>query len=518
MATSRSKAPRSAPGAADAPLFRRILVANRGEIAVRVMRACRELGIESVAVYSEPDRSALHVRQADHAYPIGPAAASESYLRIDKLVAAAKVSGAQAIHPGYGFLSERAAFAEACREAGIVFIGPSPEAISAMGDKVEARRLMRLAGVPVVPGSDDALASDAEVERLAAETGFPVMLKAAGGGGGKGMRLVGSAAELKSGLRAARSEAKSAFGDDRVYVEKAIVRPRHVEVQVLGDTHGNVVHLYERECSIQRRHQKVIEESPSLAIDQATREEMGRVGVQAAKAVDYVGAGTIEFLVDQDRKFYFLEMNTRIQVEHPITEAVTGVDLVKAQIEIAAGRPLRFRQEDVVQRGWAIECRIYAEDPDNNFLPAPGRIEVLRVPSGIGIRDDSGIYEGFEVSTYYDPILSKLVAWGSTRDEAIGRMLRALREYVIVGPTANVAFHRWALEHPDFRAGDIDTGFIGRHFKPAPPADGVAADLPVIGAALAAVSRSGVAANGSRPPEAPRSRWRELARREALRE
>ena len=501
------------------PLFRRVLVANRGEIAVRVMRACRELGIESVAVYSEPDRTALHVRQADHAYPIGPAAASESYLRIDKLIDVAKKSGAEAIHPGYGFLSERAPFAKAIADAGLVFIGPSEHAISAMGDKVEARKLMKKAGVPVVPGSDDALASDEEVEKIAAGAGFPVMLKAAGGGGGKGMRLVNSPAELKSGLRAARSEAKSAFGDDRVYVEKAIIRPRHIEVQVLGDTHGNVIHLYERECSIQRRHQKVIEESPSLAIDQKTREEMGRVAVQAAKAVDYVGAGTIEFLVDQDRRVYFLEMNTRIQVEHPITEAVTGVDLVRAQIEVAAGRPLRWKQQDIVQRGWAIECRIYAEDPDNNFLPAPGRIEILHVPSGIGIRDDSGVYEGFEVSTYYDPILSKLVAWGANREEAIGRMLRALREYVIVGPVANIAFHRWALEHPAFRAGEIDTGFIGRHYKPGATAGTTDADLPIIGAALAAVTRGASAQNGAAPTKAARrSGWLDVARREALRD
>src|SRR5437667_90687 len=404
MATSRSER-------ASGPLFKRILVANRGEIAVRVMRACRELGIESVAVYSEPDRGALHVRQADHAYPIGPARAAESYLRIDKLIAAAKESGAEAVHPGYGFLSERAAFAQACADAGLVFIGPSARAITAMGDKVEARRLMRKAGVPVVPGSDDALGSDAE-------------------------------------------------------------------------------------------------------------EGMGRVAVAAARAVDYVGAGTIEFLVDQERRFYFLEMNTRIQVEHPITEAVTGVDLVKAQIEIAAGRALGFAQEDVVQRGWAIECRIYAEDPENGFLPAPGRIVVLRVPSGIGIRDDSGVYEGFEVSINYDPILSKLVAWGSNRDEAIDRMLRALGEYVIVGPTANIAFHRWALGHPAFRSGDIDTGFIARHFAPGALAEGTEADLPLIGPALAAMARSGpvTGANGARPPGLPRSRWRELARREALRE
>jgi acetyl-CoA carboxylase biotin carboxylase subunit len=495
-----------------------VLVANRGEIAVRVIRACRELGIESVAVYSDVDRTALHVRQADRAYPIGPAPAAQSYLVVDKIIAAAKATGAEAIHPGYGFLSERAVFAKACADAGLVFIGPSADAIEAMGDKVEARKRMIAAGVPVVPGSEDPIESDAEVEKLAAQIGFPVMLKAAGGGGGKGMRLVDKPEALKSGLRAARSEAKSAFGDDRVYVEKAIVRPRHVEVQVLGDTHGHVIHLYERECSIQRRHQKVIEESPSLAIDQKTREEMGRVAVQAAKAVDYVGAGTIEFLVDPERNFYFLEMNTRIQVEHPITEAVTGVDLVKAQIEVAAGRPLAIRQQDVVQRGWAIECRIYAEDPENNFLPAPGRIDVLRVPNGIGIRDDSGVYEGFEVSTYYDPIISKLVAWGATRDEAIARMLRALHEYVVVGPTANVAFHRWALAHPAFRAGEIDTGFIARHFTKGVLAGGTDADVPLIAAGIAAVSRTvAPAAAKAEPVGTPRSRWRELGRLEALR-
>jgi acetyl-CoA carboxylase biotin carboxylase subunit len=479
------------------------------------MRACRELGIESVAVYSEPDRTALHVRRADHAYPIGPAAAAESYLRIDKILDVARQSGADAIHPGYGFLSERAAFALACAEAKVTFIGPSAEAIDAMGDKVAARKRMIAAGVPVVPGSEKPIESDAEVERLAKQIGFPLMLKAAGGGGGKGMRLVADAGALASGLQAARSEAKSAFGDDRVYVEKAIVRPRHVEVQVLGDTHGTVVHLYERECSIQRRHQKVIEESPSLAIDQRTREEMGHVAVQAAKAVGYVGAGTIEFLVDQDRRFYFLEMNTRIQVEHPITEAVTGVDLVKAQIEIAAGRPLRFRQQDVVQRGWAIECRIYAEDPENNFLPAPGRIAVLRVPSGIGIRDDSGVYEGAEVTTQYDPILSKLIAWGSDRNEAIQRMQRALREYTVVGPITNVAFHRWALDHPAFRSGDIDTGFIAREFQPSMLDDGLDADVPLIAAAIAAVSRSQASATATTAP-AP-SGWRAAARREGLR-
>jgi len=500
------------------PLFRRVLIANRGEIAVRVIRACRELGIESVAVFSEPDRTALHVRQADHAYPIGPAAPTESYLSIEKLLAVAKASGAEAVHPGYGFLAERTAFAEACRSAGLVLIGPTPEAMAAMGDKLEARRIMSRAGVPVVPGTEEPVASESEVTRLAGEIGFPVLLKAAGGGGGKGMRLVERAGDLAGALRSARSEAKSSFGDDRVYIERAILQPRHVEVQVLGDSQGHIIHLYERECSIQRRHQKVIEESPSLAIDQATREAMGEVAVKAARTVNYTGAGTIEFLVDPARKFYFLEMNTRIQVEHPITEAVTGVDLVKAQIEIAAGLPLRYRQEDIVQRGWAIECRVYAEDPDNHFLPAPGKIEVLRVPSGIGIRDDSGVYEGFEVSTNYDPLLSKLVAWGGNRNEAIERMLRALHEYTVVGPTTNLAFHRWALEHPAFRAGEIDTGFITRHFHPGAPPDGLAADLPLIGAALAAVSRTRQAPNGAGTAAAPGSRWRELARREALRE
>ena len=511
MATSRS----------EAPLFRRVLVATRGEIALRVIRACRELGIETVAVFSEPDRGALHVRQADHAYPVGPAPAADSYLRIDRILEVAARAGADAIHPGYGFLSERAVFARACADAGITFIGPAPEAIEAMGDKLEARRRVGAAGVPVVPGSPDPIADDAQVEMLARAIGFPVLLKASAGGGGKGMRLVDTPERLASSLRAARSEARSAFGDDRVYVEKAIVRPRHVEVQVLGDRHGSLVHLYERECSVQRRHQKVIEESPSPAVDQAIRERMGAVALAAARSVDYVGAGTVEFLLDQDGSFYFLEMNTRIQVEHAITEAVTGVDLVRAQIEIAAGRPLAFRQQDVVQRGHAIECRIYAEDPDNGFLPAPGRIEVLRVPSGIGIRDDSGVYEGFEVSTFYDPMISKLIAWGATRPEAIARMRRALREYVVVGPTANVAFHRWALAHPAFVAGDVDTGFIGREWRPGAGAAHLDADLPLIGAAMAAAVQRAVRAGAvapSGPTAASRSRWKQAARREACRD
>ena len=448
-------------------MFNRILIANRGEIAVRVIRACRELGIETVAVYSEADRAALHVQYADHAYLIGPPPSAESYLVIPKIIEAAQKSGAEAIHPGYGFLSERALFARACQEAGVVFIGPTPEAIAKMGDKVTARTIMQQAGVPVVPGTD-VLGSEEEVITAAERIGFPVMFKASAGGGGKGMRLVQSRNEVLSALRGVRSEAKSSFGDDRMYMEKFIEKPRHVEVQVLADTHGHTIHLYERECSLQRRHQKVIEESPSTAINEAVRKQMGQVAVEAAKAVHYVGAGTVEFLVDAHQNFYFLEMNTRIQVEHPITELVTGVDLVKAQIQIAAGERLPLQQKDIQQRGWAIECRIYAEDPARDFLPSPGKIEILRTPGGNGIRDDSGVYEGWEVPIYYDPLISKLCAYGRTREEAIQRMLRALQEYTIEGIVTNIPFHRWALKHPRFLAGDLDTGFIPQEFHELP--------------------------------------------------
>jgi len=448
-------------------MFKRILIANRGEIAVRVIRACRELGVETVAVYSEADRTALHVQYADQAYLIGPSPSAESYLVIPKIIEVAKKSGAEAIHPGYGFLSERAPFARACKAAGIVFIGPTPEAIEKMGDKVTARTLMQKAGVPVVPGTD-VLGSEEEVLIAAERIGFPVMFKASAGGGGKGMRLVHSRDEVVSALRSVRSEAKSSFGDDRMYIEKFVEKPRHVEVQVLADTHGNTIHLYERECSLQRRHQKVIEESPSMAVNQAVREQMGQVAAEAAKAVNYVGAGTVEFLVDAQQNFYFLEMNTRIQVEHPVTELVTGVDLVKAQIEIAAGEHLALQQQDIQQRGWAIECRIYAEDPARDFFPSPGKIEILRTPGGNGIRDDSGVYEGWEVPIYYDPLISKLCAYGRTRDEAIQRMLRALQEYTVEGITTNIPFHRWALKHPRFLAGDLDTGFIPQEFHGLP--------------------------------------------------
>jgi acetyl-CoA carboxylase, biotin carboxylase subunit len=503
-------------------MFKRILIANRGEIAVRVIRACRELGIETVAVYSDADRTALHVKQADYAYPVGASASAESYLVIDKILAAARESSADAIHPGYGFLSERAVFARRCREAGIVFIGPSPEAIEAMGDKVAARKLMQRAKVPVVPGSEGTLDSEDEVVTVCRRIGFPVMLKAAAGGGGKGMRLVSKEADLRGALRGVRSEARSSFGDDRVYVEKFVTKPRHVEIQVMADTQGNTVHVYERECSIQRRHQKVVEETPSPAITPEIRERMGAVAVQAARAVDYVGAGTIEFLVDADRNFYFLEMNTRIQVEHAITEMVTGIDLVKTQILVAAGEPLPFAQGDIVQRGHAIECRIYAEDPYNNFFPSPGKIEFLQVPGGIGIRDDSGVYEGYEVSLFYDPMISKLIAWGTTRDEAIRRMGRALDEYRIHGLVTNLAFHRWILKHPRFLAGDFDTNFINQEYHGLVDGDRpLLREAALAAAALAERHRERERSshiNAVAPRGATQSAWRLAARRSALRE
>ncbi len=495
--------------------LRRVLIANRGEIAVRVARACRELGIESVAVYSEPDRTALHVQVADYAYPVGPAPSAQSYLVVDNILAAARASGADAIHPGYGFLAENAAFARRCAQEGITFVGPPPDAIIAMGDKVEARKRMIAAGVPVVPGSKDTLADD-EVMAEAARIGFPVMLKASAGGGGKGMRMIARKEDLASALRAVRSEAKSSFGDDRLYLEKFVLGPHHVEVQVLADSHGHTVHVFERECSVQRRHQKVIEESPSPFIDDRIRHAMGDVAVKAAASVGYVGAGTVEFMVGADKNFYFLEMNTRIQVEHPITEMVTGIDLVQAQLRIAGGEPLPWKQEDIHQRGHAIECRIYAEDPVT-FFPSPGKISLLRVPSGIGIRDDSSVYEGAEVTVHYDPMISKLVAWGADRDEAIRRMLRALAEYRIQGPTTNVAFHRWALQHPRFRSGNYDTSFVPQEYKglPAAPDGGDPDATAIIAAAVALVERQHVTV--ARGPAQARNAWRDNARREALR-
>ena len=442
--------------------FRKILIANRGEIAVRVIRACREMGIASVAVFSEADRGARHVRLADEARPIGPALAAESYLRIDRVIEAARASGAEAVHPGYGFLAENAGFALACEEAGLVFIGPRSRTITLMGEKTSARRLAVEAGLPVVPGTLEPLEDDAAIRREAERIGFPLMLKAAAGGGGKGLRLVASAGEIASAAARARSEARSAFGDDRVYLEKALSRPRHVEIQVVADHHGHAVHLFERECSIQRRHQKVVEESPSPLLTPELRARMGALAVALVRKAGYVNAGTLEFLVDESRAPYFLEMNTRLQVEHPVTELVTGIDLVKLQIRIAEGATLPFGQADLAQRGHAIECRVYAEDPDAGFLPSPGRIVALRVPGGPGIRDDSGVEEGDEVPSHYDPLVSKLVAWGEDRASAIARMRRAVREYRVLGIKTTLPFFERVLRHPDFVAGRIDTSFVER--------------------------------------------------------
>ncbi len=438
--------------------FKKVLVANRGEIAVRIFRSLREMDIVPVAIFSDADRAALHVRHADEAYHVGPAPSAESYLVTERILDAAVKAKVDAIHPGYGFVSENVAFAKACEERGITFIGPPTGAIDAMGDKTRARARMIEAGVPVVPGAH--VSSIDELARKADELGYPVMLKASAGGGGKGMRLVTRPQDLASGFERARSEALASFGDDNVYLEKAIVGPRHVEIQVLGDQHGELLHLYERDCSIQRRHQKVVEETPSPVGDHALISKMGEVAVRAARAVQYFSAGTIEFLVDAQKNFYFLEMNTRLQVEHPITEWVTGVDLVREQVRVAQGERLGFSQKDVTTRGHAIECRVYAEDPAAGFLPSPGRIERLRTPAGPGIRDDAGTYEGAEVSGHYDPMISKLSCWAPTREAAIARTRRALREYWVAGIATNIGFHLALMDHPDFVAGQYDTGFI----------------------------------------------------------
>ena len=469
-------------------MFKKILIANRGEIACRVIRACREMKIATVAVYSDADKNALHVRMADEAYHIGPAVSSESYLRGDKIIEVAKKSGAEAIHPGYGFLSENAQFVRQTTEAGIVFIGPSPEAMEVMGGKISARKIAIDAGVPVVPGTTEPLKSYEDARETAASFGYPVMLKASAGGGGKGMRLVESESELRSALETAQSEARASFGDDAVYIEKAIVRPRHIEIQVFSDRHGNHVHLGERECSIQRRHQKVIEECPSPINSAEMRAEMGACAVKVARSVDYVGAGTVEFLVsDVDRSFYFLEMNTRLQVEHPVTELVTGIDLVREQINVAAGKNLSFTQEDVRWHGHAIECRIYAEDPENNFLPSPGTITRLKIPQGPGVRDDGGVYQGAEVSIYYDPMISKFAVHGRDRSGAIDVMRRALAEYEIGGIKTTLPFFREIAEDEEFIEGRLDTGFIPRfnERKQAVEIGQETSDMAIIAASLA---------------------------------
>ncbi|SHG30917.1 propionyl-CoA carboxylase alpha chain [Fodinibius roseus] len=447
------------------PDITKILIANRGEIASRVIRTCRELGKQTVAVYSTPDADAPHVQQADESVHVGPAASSESYLVIDNIIQAARQTGADAIHPGYGFLSENADFSQQCREEGILFIGPGPEAIRTMGDKTAARELMSKAGVPFPPGTRKELQEIGEAKKVADEIGYPVLVKAAAGGGGKGMRIVETEEEFEAAIKAAKSEARNAFGDDRVYIEKYLVQPRHVEFQIMADEHGNTVHIFDRECSIQRRHQKVIEEAPCSMLTPDLRSEMAEAAISAARAVDYVGAGTIEFLVDADRKFYFLEMNTRLQVEHPVTELITGLDLVAMQILVAEGKALPFKQEDIRMEGHAVECRIYAEDPREHFLPSTGTLTKHRIPSGNGIRVDAGIEEGQAVTISYDPMISKLCAYGQNRDHAIRRMLRALDEYEIAGCRTTIPFCKYVLTHPAFAAGDYDTHFVPDHFS-----------------------------------------------------
>ena len=444
--------------------FDKVLVANRGEIAVRILQGLQEMGLATVAVYSDVDRTALHVLQADEAVFIGPAPAAESYLVGQKLIAAAKESGAQAIHPGYGFLSENAAFAEAVEKAGLVFIGPTAESMKVMGDKLSARRKMRSSGVPVVPGTDEAVTDPELAIGIAREIGYPVLLKASAGGGGKGMRIVREAKEMASALRQTQGEAGNAFGDDAIFIEKYIENPKHIEVQVLGDGQGNVIHLFERECSVQRRHQKVIEESPSPSLTPELRRQICQTAVQTAQAIDYRGAGTVEFILAPGGEFYFLEMNTRLQVEHPVTEMVTGTDLVQAMVKIAQGEGICYRQDELVQRGWAIEYRLYAEDPGRNFAPSVGKILALTLPQGPGIRVDSGIYEGFDVPIHYDPMLAKLIVWGEDRAQAIARSRRALREFTLHGPVHNMPFHLWALDQPAFRTGAYTTDFVAQEF------------------------------------------------------
>lgn len=446
--------------------IRKILIANRGEIALRILRACREMEIQTVAVFSEADRTAAHVRLADQAVYVGPAPSSQSYLVIDHILRAAKESGADAIHPGYGFLSENDEFADRVAQEGLIFIGPPGSAMRQMGSKTEARKLAKRCGVPTVPGTEEGLRSKEEARQIADQIGYPVLIKAAAGGGGKGMRLVQSPEELNDAINRAQGEALSAFGDDTVYIEKYVVQPRHIEIQILADAHGHVVYLGERECSIQRRHQKVIEESPSCIVTPELRKRMGDSAVRLARECGYVSAGTLEFLVDHERNFYFLEMNTRLQVEHPVTEMVTGVDMVRQMIHIAAGDALPFTQDDIRMSGHAIECRIYAEDVENNFAPSIGRIEHLEPSLGPGIREDSGIFEGDTVQIYYDPMISKLVAWANDRKHAIARMRRSLREYAVVGVDTTIPFCLFVMENESFQKGDFDTGFVQKEFTP----------------------------------------------------
>ncbi len=498
-------------------MFKKILIANRGEIAVRIIRSCREMDIQTVAVFSDADRHGLHVRHADEAYHLGPSKASESYLRIDKILEIAHKCGADAIHPGYGFLAERADFSQACLDQGIAFIGPKPSAIAAMGDKQVARDTVTKAGVPVVPGTEgQGDLSDEALLKIAPEIGFPLLIKPSAGGGGKGMREVGNIKEMPGLLTASRREAESSFGDGNIYLEKLIQGARHIEIQILADQYDHVIHLGERECSIQRRHQKLLEESPSVVIgdDQALRDKMGAVAVQTTRAVDYLNAGTIEFLLDKDNNYYFLEMNTRLQVEHPVTEAVTGIDIVKEQIRIAAGLPLQHMQYDIKFHGWAMECRINAEDPFRGFLPSTGVITQALLPSGPGIRVDSGVYSGLEITPYYDALIAKLIVHGETREETIARMKRALEEFRVLGVRTNIPFHQALLENPDFLVGNFDTQFVK---DGVPPFSEVQKDkdLPAVAAlaaVLAAHDRAHRSAIAIQRPKRDTSNWKWLGR------
>jgi acetyl-CoA carboxylase biotin carboxylase subunit len=497
----------------------KVLIANRGEIAVRIIRACRDLGIPTVAVYSDADRTALHVRYADEAVNIGAPPPRESYLRIDKIIDAARKTGADAIHPGYGFLSEREAFAGAVQEAGLIFIGPPPHAIATMGDKQAARETVKNAGVPVVPGTEPGLKDDELIAVANREVGFPLMVKAAAGGGGKGMRMVRSSEDLPAALVTARREAESAFGDGRVYIEKLVEGARHVEFQILADMHGNTVHLGERECSIQRRHQKLVEESPSPIMDDSLRQRMGEMAIKAAQSVGYINAGTIECLVDKDKHFYFLEMNTRLQVEHPVTELVTGIDIVKEQIRIARGRRMGPTESFMEPRGWAIECRINAEDPYNNFIPSVGKISTMIVPTGPGVRVDSGVYSGFEITPNYDSMIAKLIVWGDTRSEAILRMRRALSEFLIMGVKHNIPFHMNLFNSVSFHAGRFDTKFVEEKFSMTtyeqPPTD-AEVETAAIAATLFAHRNKQLAGQVVGRTERDASNWKYVSRWERM--
>jgi acetyl-CoA carboxylase biotin carboxylase subunit len=499
----------------DGKLLRKVLVANRGEIAIRIFRALSELDIRSVAVYSEADRLSLHLGYADGAHLIGPPPAAESYLNIPRIIEVARETGCDAIHPGYGFLAESHDFAAACENSGIVFIGPSPASISAMGFKTEAKRIMQASGVPTIPGSPGPVADAGEAEEVAESIGYPVMLKASAGGGGKGMRIIGQGSEIRAAFRTARAEAEAYFGNPEIFIEKYIEQPRHIEVQILADNHGNVIHLGERECSVQRRYQKLIEETPSPALDSKARARIGETAVRAARAADYRNAGTVEFILDRTGNFYFLEMNTRLQVEHPVTECVTGIDIVKNQIKIASGLPLEYRQEDIRRHGSAIECRIYAEDPKNDFLPSLGKIVRLKNPEGPWVRIENYVYQGYVVPVYYDPLIAKLITWGVDRDAAIARMGRALSEYIIEGIETTIPFHTWVMRDAKYASGDFDTSYIDTHYlgsatrahREVPP------EIAIIAASISSME-SRYTPNAR--PTGNAGRWRDTARREGV--